>query len=85
MGIVSTSYASGVLEMKVICKPTLLWGGVNGMVVDKNFKVFNLLLITNDGALTSLSITSTNTTKVITSKGMISKHVSPIMGLIVWW
>jgi hypothetical protein len=44
-----------------------------------------LLFTTNDGALTCLKITSTDIIKVTTSKGMTSKHVSPIMGLIVWW
>ncbi len=65
----------------LISKPTPIWGGVKSMVVNKNSKYSNPLLTTNDG-VTSSRITSTSIIKVITGKGMISKHVPPLMGLI---
>jgi hypothetical protein len=37
-----------VLEIKVFPIPTPIYGGVNGMVIDRNFKALNLLLTTND-------------------------------------
>jgi hypothetical protein len=52
------------------------------MVIKKNFKVSNLLLTKNDGALRSSKITSTSTVKVTIGKGMIFKHVPPQMGLL---
>jgi hypothetical protein len=64
----------------VLSGPTPIWGGVNGMVVIKNFKVSNLLLTKNDG-VTCSKITSTSIVEVATSKGMISKHVLPLIGL----
>ncbi len=51
------------------------------MVIKRNFKVFNLLLTTNDGALTSSKIISTSTVKVTTNKSMIF-NVPPLMGLL---
>jgi hypothetical protein len=55
---------------KVLYGPTCIWGGVNGMVINKNFKVSNLLLTTNDGVTTCSIIISTNIVKVATSKGI---------------
>jgi hypothetical protein len=52
------------------------------MVIERNFKVSNLLLTTNDGALTSSKITSIGIVKVTICKGMIFKHVLPLMGLL---
>ncbi len=66
---------------KLISKPTPILGGVKSMVVKKNSKDSNPLLTTNDG-VTSSTITSKSIVKVITCKGMISKHVPPLMGLI---
>jgi hypothetical protein len=51
------------------------------MVVNKNFKVSNLLLTTSDDITTCLIITSTSIVKVVTNKGMILKHVPPLIGL----
>jgi len=53
-------------------KPTPIYGGVNGMVVNWNFKVLNLLLTMNDDVLIG-SCTSTCITKITTSKGLIFK------------
>jgi len=58
----------------------LRWG--NGMVVGKNSKDSNLLSTTSDGLTTGLELTSISTTKIITCKGMISKHVPPLIGLM---
>jgi hypothetical protein len=52
------------------------------MIIGRNSKDFDLLLTTSDGVTTSLEITSISTTKVITSKGMISKDVPPLIGLM---
>jgi hypothetical protein len=50
------------------------------MVIERNSKVPTLVLTTNDG-LTSSWITSTCKTKVIIGKGMILKHVPPLIKL----
>ncbi len=52
------------------------------MVVGKNSKDSNLLSTTSDGLTTGLELTSISTTKIITCKGMISKHVPPLIGLM---
>lgn len=52
------------------------------MVVGKNSKNSNLLSTTSDGLTTSLKLTSISTTKIITCKGMIFKHVPPLIGLM---
>ncbi len=51
------------------------------MVIDKNFKVPNLLLTTNDDVSTC-SGNSIDTTTVTIDKGVIFKLVPPQMGLI---
>jgi hypothetical protein len=66
----------------VLSRPTPIWGGVNGMVVNKKFKVSNLLLTTNYGVTTCSIITSTRIVKVATNKGMIFKHAPPLIGLM---
>ncbi len=81
IGIVYTSYAWNALEIKIFPRPTPICGGVNGMVIDKNFKVPNLLLTTNDDVSTC-SCTSIGTTTITIGKGMIFKLVPPLMGLI---
>jgi hypothetical protein len=58
------------------------WSGVNIMVIERNFMVSNLLLTTNDGSLTSSKITSIGIVKVTICKGMVFKHVPPLMGLL---
>ncbi len=68
MGIINTFDAWGVLEIKVISKPTPIWGGVNGMVVNRNFKVSDLFFTTNDGASISLGISSTSIAKITIGK-----------------
>ncbi len=52
------------------------------MVIGRNSKDSNILLTTSDGVTTGLEITSISTTKIITCKGMISKHVPPLIGLM---
>jgi hypothetical protein len=52
------------------------------MALERNFKVSNLLLTTNDGALTSSKITSIGIVKVTKGKGMIFRHVPPLMRLL---
>jgi hypothetical protein len=52
------------------------------MAINENSKVFNLLLIINDGITISSGITLTCIAKVTTCKNMISQHVPPLMGLI---
>jgi hypothetical protein len=52
------------------------------MVVGKNSKDSNLLSTRSDGVTIGLEITSISTTKIITCKGMISKHVPLLIGLM---
>ncbi len=49
--------------------------GLNGMVINKNFKALTMLFTTNDDVSTSIATVTTN-------KGMISRLVPPLMGLI---
>jgi len=71
IGVANTSYVWGVLETKVIPRPTLIWGGVKGIVVVKNSKVPTLVLTTRVGVTIGSRITLTCTIKVIICKGMI--------------
>ncbi len=50
--------------------------------INRNSKVPTLLLIGNDGVTTSSRITSISIAKVTTDKGMIPKHVLPLLRLI---
>ncbi len=62
------------MEIKGNSKPTPICGGINGMIINKNFKALTMLFTTNDDVSTSIAA-------VTTSKGMISKLVPPLMGL----
>jgi hypothetical protein len=71
IGVANTYDVWGVLETKVISRPTPIWGGVKGMVVFRNSKVHTLVLTTRVGVTIGSRITLTCTTKVIICKGMI--------------
>ncbi len=73
-----------VLEIKVIFEPTLIWGGVKGIVIYSNSNGFILILITSDGVTIGLTITTISTTIIITSKkrGMGCRLAPPLIGLV---
>jgi hypothetical protein len=72
-----------VLEIKVISRPTPIWGGVKGILINKNFNGSTLLLTSSDGVTTCLIVISTNITMAQTSKwrGINFKLVFPLIGL----
>ncbi len=99
MGVVYTSEACGVFDIKVTSWTMPIWCGVKGTLVDKNSKYSNLLsnityewLTGSSYFLSDLSLPSTSwltivvtkigIIKVWTCKGMISKLVPPLKGLI---
>ncbi len=67
-GITNIFDAWNVVESKVISRPTPIWGGFNGILVNKNFHDSILLLTSSDGVTTCLIVTSTNITMVTIGK-----------------
>lgn len=79
----------------MIFNPTPICNGVKGKLVDNNSNGFTLLLVARVSigvvslptslvlfSTCSLVVTLTSTTKILTNKGTISKHVPSLNGLI---
>jgi hypothetical protein len=58
VGVVNTFYAWSVLEIKVFSRPTPIWSGVKGIIINKNYNGLTLLLTTNDGVIIGSTITT---------------------------